>query len=308
MPPNQKMHRFENSTRNRIARNAVLYCWHWCLFAFPVQLGFATTLFVSCGMSKNYIVASRESARRFVKLYLSLGETPYWFHQVLTFREQVEDFNQAKNALKKLLDSLELEMQKHGDMATVYCMGIQDGKRVHFHLIFLFYGSVATSKEDLAEILRDAVWKRWQKLANGVKKVANRLTIQTKPRGLGYLLGNHVIIGLTKKETGKPVWFGTRNNQLIRANALPYTKKSVREALERVYPLLWLKPQPTQPKREAFTRSQLEYLKSYFEAAGKCWESFKQRETGKAGKVSDLDYMNFRSGWMDNTPSDGETL
>ena len=248
-------------------------------------------------MSEHYLICSRESVRRFTKLILSLGETPFWFHQVLTFKERTEDPAKAKRILKKFLDSIHLEMRKHGEMATVFLMGRQQSMRIHFHLIILFYGSLPSTPEQLAEILRGEAWERWLKLNKGVRKSANWLTIQTKPRALHYLFWKHVQIGKTKKETKKATWFGVRNHRLIKAHALPVTKKDIKNALHDVFPLLDSKPKPVVVERKRFSRRDLLGLKAYLEADGRYdWDDFKRRETGRKGKVSDADYMAFCNG------------
>lgn len=255
-------------------------------------------------MSKHYLICSRESVRRFTKLILSLRETPFWFHQVLTFKERIEDPTKAKKILKTFLDSIHFEMRKHGEMATVFLMGRQKEMSIHFHLLFLFYAPLPSTPEQLAEILRREAWKRWAKLNKDVTKAANMLKIQTKPRALHYLFEKHVRVGKTKKEAKKTTWFGTRNQRLIKAHALPVTKKDIKNALHDVFPLLDFKPKPTVVEQKRFSRRELLSLKAYLEADGRYdWEDFKRRKTGRKGKVSDADYMAFCNGWTSGSSS-----
>lgn len=249
-------------------------------------------------MSKNLFVCSKRSIEGFIRLWLSLKETPYWFHQVLTLAEQIEDFGKAKLVLEKLFDSLEVEMGKKYDMAAVYMMGHQDNKRVHFHVVFLFYGSPAETPEQLAEILKKEVWKRWLKLNPGLNRTGNLLKIQTKPNGLWYLQ-QHFQVGKTIKEKGKPNWYGFRNGSLLTANALPVTKAQVKAEFQRFFPKLTAKPAlaTKQPARIFYDRRRLAELRGYVEARDRYdWEDFKRARTGRKGKVSDFDFVNFLNG------------
>ena len=158
-------------------------------------------------MSKNLFVSSKRSIQRFIKLWLALKETPYWYHQTLTLGQQIEDFKVAKPILSKLFDALEVEMAKQYDMAAVYAMGHQENGRVHFHAVFLVYGSPAETPEELAVLLRREVWKRWLSLNQKLNRTGNLLKIQTKPNGLWYLLTNHLTVGQTgKKGKAELVW------------------------------------------------------------------------------------------------------
>src|ERR1041385_4329949 len=110
---------------------------------------------------------TRESIRRFVKLYLSLKDTPYWYHQTLTFGSKVEDTSDAKIALKRFLDSVFVELGKEYEVAVIYLVGRQENNSIHFHVLFLFYGQPALAPEALREKLWGILWKRWQKQSPG---------------------------------------------------------------------------------------------------------------------------------------------
>lgn len=267
-------------------------------------------------MSKFLDVCSKPSIQRFIKLWLSLKETPYWFHQTLTLGQQIEDFAVAKPILEKLFDSLEVEMGKKYDMGAVYIMAHQNNGRVHFHVVFFFYGMPAETPEELASILRREVWKRWKKLNSGINHTGNRLTIRTKPDGLRYL-AEHLTVGKTTKEKGKPSWYGLRNKRLIEENALSVTTKRVRHEFDRFFPVV--KPTTAvvvvtkQPKGVFYDRRKLADLKHYVDADGVYdWDSFKRVQTGRKGKVSDFDFINFlnaQNGWKSvKLDDDGETL
>jgi hypothetical protein len=264
-------------------------------------------------MCKFSDVCSKPSIKRFIKLWLSLKETPYWFHQTLTLGQQIEDFGVAKPILEKLFDSLEVEMGKTHDMGAVYIMAHQENDRVHFHVVFFFYGTPAETPENLAAILRRKVWKRWKKLNSGLNHTGNRLTIRTKGNGLWYLLTNHLTVGKTGKEKGKPSWYGIRNKRLIEANASPVTMKQVQREFDRYFPVI--KPAAAvakQPKGVFYDRRKLADLKGYLEYRDKQdWESFKRAKTGRKGKIGDADFINFlnaQNGWKTVKMDDGKTL
>jgi hypothetical protein len=122
------------------------------------------------------------------------------------------------------------------------------------------------------------------------------LTIQTKPRGLNYLLQRHIAVVPTKKESGKPNWFGTRNGKLIQANSTPPTKKEIETAFGHAFPLWGLKPAPVVVKseRKIYTMRDLDFMKAYTETKGVMeWDDVKRWQTGRKGKVSDKDFLNF---------------
>jgi hypothetical protein len=258
-------------------------------------------------MSKNVFVSSKRSILRFIKLWLGLKETPYWFHQSLTLGRQIEDFKVAKPILNKLFDALEVEMAKQYDMAAVYIMGHQENGRVHFHVVFLVYGSPSETPEQLGVILRREVWKRWLSLNQGLNRTGNLLKIQTKLNGLWYLLTNHLTVGQTAKEKGKPNWFGLRNKRLIQANSNPITEKALKAEFNRFFPVI--KATVTKkPKGVSYDRHRLAGLRDYVEAHGRYdWEDFKRMETDRKGKVSDADFISFLNGWT-SSASDGNAL
>jgi len=240
-----------------------------------------------------------------------LKETPYWYHQTLTLGQQIEDFATAKRILEKLFDSVEKEMGKRFDMGAVYIMGHQESKRVHFHVVFFIYGTPLETPDDLAVILRREVWKRWEKLTPGIESTANRLTIRTKGTGLWYLLTNHFRVGKTRKEKGQPNWYGLRNKRLIAANLIPVTNAEVRAKFDEFFPVLKPTPVAKKPKGIFYDRRRLADLRYIVEYRDKSdWDDFKRAQTGKKGKVGDVDFMNFLNRGASVTPKndDGNTL
>jgi hypothetical protein len=139
------------------------------------------------------------------------------------------------------------------------------------------------------------------------------LTIRAKPSGLWYL-AEHLTIGNTTKEKGKPSWYGLRNKRLIEANALPVTSKQVQREFDSYFP--FIKPASISaakhPRGVFYDRRELAKMKDYLAALEtQDWESFKRRKTGRKRKVGDADFINFlnaQNGWKTVTPDDGETL
>jgi len=245
-------------------------------------------------VSKNLVVCSNASIQRFIKLWLSSNETPYWFHQTLSLDRQIEDFRVAKPILERFFDALEVEMGKRYDMGAVYVMGRQENRRVHFHVVFLFYGTPMEPPEKLRLILRDAARKRWTKQCPGTNPTGNWLQTRMKERGLWYLLANHVAVGKTTKEKGKPNWYGVRNRALIDANEIPVTEGEVRAKFDELFPGAKPAPATAKPDRIYYDKKRLAELKYYVDFHNvEDWDNFKRRETGRKGKVSDADFIDF---------------
>jgi hypothetical protein len=169
---------------------------------------------------------------------LSLNDTNYWFHQTLTFGQQIEDFKEAKKCLHSFLDSFAKEMEKHCQMGVLYIMGRQQSRRVHFHLILFCYPPQALTVEKLAERLRDAAWERWQKHGRGPKRRFNKLTIRPKARALDYLLKGHFAIAETTRERGKPRWYDSWNigeKDFIKNHSSPVQRLEVRQEFTELF-------------------------------------------------------------------------
>ena len=163
------------------------------------------------------VPCSRQSILRFIKFYLSLNDTPYWYHQTLTFGSQVEDFRDAKLRLKRFLDAVQVELKKRYNVGILFLMGRQENRRVHFHVLFLFYKQLTITPVALREHLWAILWPRWQKQSVGALAQANHLKLRQKSGGLRYLLG-HVTIA-AERQTGQPLWAGRRNGAVIAANS-----------------------------------------------------------------------------------------
>ena len=93
---------------------------------------------------------SKQTIRRFIKFFLAIDPTPYWFHQTLTFKGHMNDQGVAKERLKKLLDSLG---KVHRNMAAFFVQESKEGLDIHFHLIFLFFGPQTRSPKAVRQWL-----------------------------------------------------------------------------------------------------------------------------------------------------------
>jgi hypothetical protein len=188
-------------------------------------------------MSNFLCPISKQSAVRFIRLCLSLDDTPYWYHQSFSFGRQIEDSREAKDHLDTFFDSWDKEMKKEGlAMAALYIMGRQQNSRVHFHLVLFTYPPLSLGVEQLEIKLRRIVWPRWEKLSEGAIQQANRLTRPAKAGALRYLLQEHFKVETTKRERGKPLWYGCRNRDLIRTHSTPPDPRQVRQTLGDLFP------------------------------------------------------------------------
>jgi hypothetical protein len=248
------------------------------------------------------VACSRRSILRFIKYYLTLNETPYWFHQTLTFTEPLRDFEHAKPYLRKLLDSVGVELKKQYEVASLYILGRQERMAVHFHVLFLFYGQPSLSPEELRPKLWNIVWPRWKKLSNKAEPWGNRLTLRTKANGLWYLL-QHVTIAKTGKKEGEPLWWGKRSKRLIAKNSRQPSEDEVRKAFNtnfRPMPPVYFSILQWPKERYGWRSLRAERKLGREIGFGLLWtwnryktEEFK-KVTGVSKPVSDKEFIQFR--------------
>jgi hypothetical protein len=112
--------------------------------------------------------------------------------------------------------------------------------------------------------------------------------------GWTYLIED-IRIGRRSKSDNR--WWTLRNKDLI----LAHSKKSVsKEEVDADFKKWIKKTTPTQntpnqpTQRVYYDKRHIEYVKAYLGVKGVLdWDEWKQRETGKKGKVSDQDYLRF---------------
>lgn len=238
------------------------------------------------------VPCSKESIKRFIKLFLSINPTPYWLHQVLTIKERMTDKELAKRFLKKLLDSLE---KAYPQMATFFIQGNQNRLGIHYHLIFIFWGDQAESPEDMRVTFGRDVFNRWNKIrGNTLRRKANLTKLREKDfRCIEYLLKNHIRPTQDKLHR-ESHWHGIRNKKLILENSSPVTKEQVKQLYDELFPKL-LKPKPElEPLPRLYTKHDMQGIKGYIEGRNKIgWDFFKQCELRTKKRVSDAEYIDF---------------
>ena len=253
--------------------------------------------------------SSRPRITRFIKLYLSIEPTDYWFHQTLTFKDNKTDEVEAKRYLAKLLDTLR---KGYPQMPALFVQERQQRLGVHYHVLFFLFGPQPHTPEETRKQLQTEVFRRWSGINGGVlQQNANRMTLRSKnPVGLEYLLkGIQPTAGSTKREA---MWFGVRQGQVLKAHAVPVSAKQVRDAFRDIFKfrtretaspnITKTAPSPSKPS--------IAGLKAYLEWTGAAedWPTFKRQSSGKA--VSDSDFLDSLNppNSTPKTADDGSTL
>jgi hypothetical protein len=183
-------------------------------------------------MNSNYFKCSRASARRFVKLFLCINETLYFFHQTLTFKGRMLDEARARRYLKVLLDSLE---KAYPEMACFWVIEFREKESgIHFHLIFLFFGQQSASPERMRETFGADVFKRWNAIhGNILFRGANLMKLRKKEFGcIEYLTKDLKLSSDTRRDLH---WYGIRNKAMINAHSRAPQKAQVTEYLYRLF-------------------------------------------------------------------------
>jgi hypothetical protein len=263
------------------------------------------------------IERSKDSVRRFIKAFLIIKETPYWFHQTLTIGGK-PDSATAKRALKRLLDTLEKGFPA---MAAFFVEEKQKNLGVHFHVIFLFFDSQSQSPKEMRETFSKEVFARWRKVNNGnVNGAANLMKLRCKNFDcIDYLLGG--VIPTDKSLPRAPHWNGFKNKKLIAANSLPASsvpKSLVSDYFRRIFnptrlSLAGCEPKKvsTEPAPKYYTKQDIQRMENYSKGMPRHeWELYKLQEMGLVGKrehVSDEDFRQYLnkpfSEWLKrNTP------
>lgn len=254
---------------------------------------------------------SRKSIRGFIKLVLGINDTPYWFHQTLTFKDCHTDAAKARIYLNGLLD---LMRKKHPLMPALYVEERQKRLGLHCHVIFMLFGKQSLPPKEMRRELVQPIFARWNKINDGkLEQIGNWLTLPPQCGGLRYLLKG---VKPTGQKTVREHWYGVRQGDVIRANSHPVSRQDVRKAWERVFKLPSvpnvkpaLKPARV-PAKKHHTMRNIDSMKSYLEWTGAAmdFETFKRIETGRKGKVSDTDYLKFLNGQNSEPEPDRDTL
>jgi hypothetical protein len=237
------------------------------------------------------IKCSIESAKRFIELFLGINATPYWFHQTLTFKDNLTDPKIAKGALKQLLDSLE---KAFPDSSCFFVQQYQKRQGIHFHVIFMVFGDQQESPDGVRDWLSKEVFARWNTI-NG--ESLNRKGNEMKLREKNFICLRYLtreVSPTTDPLARESHWWGIRNKKLIRANSAGVSKETIKKMYNELFPKP-PKPAPqAQPLPKVFTKQDLMRLKDYIDFQGS-WEHFKKQELKTHKKVSNTDYLNFRN-------------
>lgn len=236
---------------------------------------------------------SRKSVRRFIKLYLGINDTPYRFHQTLTFKDNLIVSAKAKQKLNKLLDLLRKEFPQ---MPVLYVEERQKRLGVHYHVIFMFFGSQPLTPEETRQRLLKAIFPRWKAINGGtLHQMGNQLKLSLKPWGLWYLLEG---VKLSQGKSRREHWYGVRQDALIRANSHKVSAQDVSRAMRENFGSSKLRKPPIAPPRRVYTSQDISGMKSYLDWTGSAvdMDDVKRRDTGRKGKVSDEDYLRFLNG------------
>lgn len=257
-------------------------------------LGFWVCPFIIRGMNVRkvgvpvYVFCSRQSARKFIRLYAGVQPTPYWFHQTLTFGTPKPDVCLARDRLKTLLDRLE---KTHPDMSCFWVREEEKDSGYHFHVIFLFFGIQPLAPESMRQKFGAVVFAHWNDInGGGLFRNANLMTLRAKD--------NECIRYLTKwvkicpKTMRSFHWNGQRR---IGKHSMPAPKQEVKSLLKDCFDGRNRPDKPaSEPTPEYFGKPELNRLKAYVNGREKwTWETFKRMRTGRKGKVTDDDLMAF---------------
>ena len=227
------------------------------------------------------------SVRRLIRLFLSIRETPFTYHQTLTFGQDVQTSKQAKGYLEKLLGLLQKQFPS---MATVYVEEPQQRGTPHYHVRFYFFNErdLPFSPSDMERKLRAEVYKRWADLrGDAVARRANPLkrSKMNKAESLHYLLKD--VMPVTSKARGEVTWYGTRRNDLLKDNSTPISDDDLNQFFIKRF---W---KPNRQPGKRLMMKDLQWDRAYLQLTIEQWEKHKQRETGSKEPVSDSDFLGF---------------
>ena len=212
-------------------------------------------------------LCSRDSARRFIRLFLSINGTPYWYHQTLTFKGKVLNEQSAKNDLKILLDSLE---KAYPQMACFWVREFREEEGgLHFHVIFLFFGQQKSPPERMRETFGADVFGRWNKIhGNTLYRRANLMKLRAKNFECIWYLTKYIKLCSDTKRALH--WYGIRNKEMIDANYTPPIKQEVAKLLRHLFDDTG-RGKPFK-QRVKIVRRRNGNKEIWFERAPSCWE------------------------------------
>lgn len=177
-------------------------------------------------------------------------------------------------------------------MPALFIQERQRRRGIHYHVIFLLFGSQPLPPEAMRAKLSTEIFDRWHAINGGtVLRQANWLTLRQKDLiGLSYLLKGVDPTG--KKLARATHWWGVRLSGVLKANSLPVPKKEVSAAFRFVFNRQTVAIRTPKPiERVKFTKDSIDYFKAYLRETGAAhdWKSYKRSICGK--NVSDDEFL-----------------
>jgi hypothetical protein len=217
---------------------------------------------------------SAKSVKRFIRLFLSINQPAWCFHQTLTLHKQFE-------------------------IASLYVEERQQDGSIHYHILFFIFdrNQFPLSSEKAKNWLQREVFKRWNRInGNTLTAVANKLTLHEKDLSSLTYLTKGISIVRTRARTVN--WWGCRNKTLIRANSVQVSKAEVSHVFGTLFPKSCFQHQQAlvEPPncRHVFTKQNLEFMRAYGEIVqGTDWHDYKRVRMGLKRRVSDDEFLRF---------------
>lgn len=166
--------------------------------------------------NKEYITTA--SLKRFLNIGLALGDPVDFCHQTLTFKDKKESIAKVKIPLNNFLDSIHKRFQ----MVSLYAIEWGKEKRLHVHILFLFYESRPfNSKHWLKKFSREA-FKRWNEIND--RRLVKEANKTTRPKNIDstYFIKNIRTLSRGRKKDRAPAnWWGVRNRKMLNQHRVP---------------------------------------------------------------------------------------
>lgn len=150
---------------------------------------------------------------------------------------------EVKEPLNFLLDALHKRFQ----MATLYAIEKGKAKRLHVHLLFLFYGTSPFKCKDWLAKFRPQVFNAWNKLNGGeLSREANDATIPDKLDPTYFIKYVQTLPRGKKKCRELANWWGCRNKKLLIQHRVPVDQDRLK-AIMKVHKALPIQKRNSDP-------------------------------------------------------------
>lgn len=170
-------------------------------------------------MNKTENVSVKESAlKRFLEVALGLGAPVDFCHQTLTFKQEKASITEVKVPLYRLLDSV----HKRFEMVSLYAIEWGKQKRLHAHVLFLFYETLPYNSKHWQKKFGSVVFKKWNQINGGaLNRQANQMT---RPKALDptYFIKHIQTLPRSGRKNRAPAnWWGVRNKKMLNQHRVP---------------------------------------------------------------------------------------